>query len=161
MKRMMFMSLKNNKYKIMLFLLALIMFTGSCAKNSGIPANYGELIKSAAYTEKEESDPSENIVLGTIAFTQPAQTEAPPAPTAAETQETAADPQKETAPAIITEAPTDPPTESTTEPPYVITPSGKKYHFPTCRTAKNVKQHVSKEEAESMGYTPCGICKPK
>ena len=158
---MIYMPLKN-KFKIIFILSALIIIAAGCAKNKNIPENYGEIIKSAAYTEKNEIESSENTIAGTIAFTQPAPTEAPaPAPTAVETQETIADPPKETAAPVMTEAPTEPPTEPTTEPPYVITPSGKKYHFPTCRTAKNVKQHISKEEAESMGYTPCGICKPK
>ena len=154
MNGMMIFMFSKNKFKIMLFLMTVIIFTGGCAKKNGVPANYGEIIKSAAYTENGETDPPTEIVSGTIAFTQPAPTQAPPAPTA-----TAA-PIPETVAIIITEPQTEPPAEPTAEPPYVITPSGKKFHLPTCRTAKNVKQHISKEEAESMGYTPCGICKP-
>ena len=44
---------------------------------------------------------------------------------------------------------------------YVITPSGKKYHRSTCRTVKSIKQHLTKEEAEQLGYEPCKICKPE
>ncbi|MCL2773212.1 MAG: hypothetical protein FWD71_07655 [Oscillospiraceae bacterium] len=43
---------------------------------------------------------------------------------------------------------------------YVITPTGKKYHYPNCRLVKTIKQYVTKEEAEAMGYTPCKVCKP-
>lgn len=43
---------------------------------------------------------------------------------------------------------------------YVITPSGKKYHYPNCRTVKTIKQYITKEEAEKQGYEPCKICKP-
>ena len=133
-----------NKFKLIFIFLVFIIFAGGCAKNKNYPENYGEFIKSAAYTEKDEED-----------------FRAPPATAAAETQETITKSDPEKTEAIITEAPSEAPTEPTTEPPYVITPSGKKYHYPTCRTAKNVKQRVSKEEAENMGYTPCGICKPK
>jgi hypothetical protein len=44
---------------------------------------------------------------------------------------------------------------------YVITPSGKKYHYPTCRTVKSIKEYLSKDEAEQLGYEPCKICNPK
>jgi len=44
---------------------------------------------------------------------------------------------------------------------YVITPSGKKYHYPTCRTVKTIKQYLTKEEAEQSGYEACKICNPK
>ena len=44
---------------------------------------------------------------------------------------------------------------------YVITQSGKKYHLQTCRTVKSIKQYLTKEEAEQLGYEPCKICKPK
>ena len=44
---------------------------------------------------------------------------------------------------------------------YVITPSGKKYHYQHCRTVKNIKEHLSKEEAEQQGYDACKICNPK
>lgn len=44
---------------------------------------------------------------------------------------------------------------------YVITPSGKKYHYPHCRTVKQIKEHLSKEDAERQGYDACKICNPK
>jgi len=44
---------------------------------------------------------------------------------------------------------------------YVVTPSGKKYHYDTCHNAKNVYKYLTKEEAEQLGYQPCKTCKPK
>lgn len=41
-----------------------------------------------------------------------------------------------------------------------ITETGTKYHLATCRTLKNSKIAISKAEAISQGYEPCGICKP-
>ncbi|MTK13818.1 MAG: nuclease [Clostridiaceae bacterium] len=43
---------------------------------------------------------------------------------------------------------------------FIITATGKKYHRPGCRTIKQIKSTVSREEAESMGYGPCGVCHP-
>lgn len=43
---------------------------------------------------------------------------------------------------------------------FIITATGKKYHRSGCRTIKQVKATVSREEAESMGYGPCGVCHP-
>lgn len=43
---------------------------------------------------------------------------------------------------------------------YVITMTGERYHYPNCRTVRQVKQYVTKAEAANMGYTACGICKP-
>jgi len=43
---------------------------------------------------------------------------------------------------------------------YVITESGKRYHYNSCRHVKTIKQFVSVEEAQNMGYTACGTCKP-
>ncbi len=40
----------------------------------------------------------------------------------------------------------------------IITVTGKKYHNSGCRTIKQVKSTVTKEEAQSMGYGPCGVC---
>jgi len=44
---------------------------------------------------------------------------------------------------------------------YVTTPSGKKYHYETCRTVKNIKQYITKDEAIQSGFEPCKICNPK
>lgn len=42
----------------------------------------------------------------------------------------------------------------------VITMTGKKYHRANCRTVKQVKQKVTAQQAQSLGYTACKICKP-
>lgn len=39
-----------------------------------------------------------------------------------------------------------------------ITNTGQKYHESNCRTLKDSKIEISLTEAESRGYTPCGIC---
>lgn len=43
---------------------------------------------------------------------------------------------------------------------FIITQTGEKYHKSTCSTIKQVKSEVTREEAERMGYTACGRCKP-
>ncbi len=43
-----------------------------------------------------------------------------------------------------------------------VTPTGQKYHEPTCRTiarSKNVCQ-LTVEQAKAKGYGPCKVCKP-
>jgi hypothetical protein len=52
------------------------------------------------------------------------------------------------------------PTTDTGEALFVITPSGRRYHLPSCGSARNIGRHLSKDEAEQLGYTPCGTCKP-
>lgn len=50
------------------------------------------------------------------------------------------------------------PTEETV----VITPSGKKYHRPGCRTLNRSKSltEISKSDAQARGYESCGVCNP-
>lgn len=50
------------------------------------------------------------------------------------------------------------PTEETV----VITPNGKKYHRPGCRTLKRSKSltEISKSDAQARGYESCGVCNP-
>ena len=67
---------------------------------------------------------------------------------------------------------TDPPEETTSEISeniqddltgeelFVVTPSGRRYHIEGCRHAQNIKEHLTREEAEAKNYTPCGTCKP-
>jgi len=43
---------------------------------------------------------------------------------------------------------------------FVVTPSGKRYHVESCRHAQNVKEYLTREEAEAKGYDPCKTCKP-
>lgn len=42
----------------------------------------------------------------------------------------------------------------------VITMTGKKYHRSNCRTVKQVKQKVTAQQAQNLGYTACKVCKP-
>jgi len=55
--------------------------------------------------------------------------------------------------------------ETTGEYMYVGSKESDKYHLPTCRYAKeiaaeNLIKFKDKADAESKGYTPCGVCKP-
>jgi len=48
---------------------------------------------------------------------------------------------------------------------YVGSANSDKYHKPSCRWAKNIKENnavwfSTKEEAEQAGYTACKTCKP-
>ena len=48
---------------------------------------------------------------------------------------------------------------------YVASKKSDKYHLPTCSYASkiapdNLVTFASREEAESAGYKPCGVCKP-
>ncbi len=42
----------------------------------------------------------------------------------------------------------------------VIAVSGQKYHKSNCRTVKQIQQYVTAEQAKSMGYEACKVCKP-
>lgn len=67
---------------------------------------------------------------------------------------------------VITPVPANPtPTPSVSTGKYVGSIKSDKYHYPTCRYAKSIKQgnHIwfaSEEEALAAGYVPCGVCKP-
>lgn len=41
-----------------------------------------------------------------------------------------------------------------------ITNTGSKYHRAGCRYLRQSQHKISKEEAESEGYTPCSVCNP-
>lgn len=100
-------------------------------------------------TEEPETVPTEPYIAPT---TVPA-TEAPtPAPTERPTQAPTEAPTK--APAVVT---TDPPVEDLDDMVW-ISKTGKKYHSnPKCSNMKN-PSHITKEEAESIGRTPCAKC---
>lgn len=58
------------------------------------------------------------------------------------------------------------PTSVKTEGKYVGSLESDKYHYPTCRHAKNIASENeiwfdTVEEAQSLGYVPCGVCNPK
>lgn len=44
----------------------------------------------------------------------------------------------------------------------VVTPKGKKYHLPDCRTLSRSKNltELTKAQTQSQGYGPCGVCNP-
>lgn len=49
---------------------------------------------------------------------------------------------------------------------YIASKHSDKYHLPHCRSAKrisdyNIVKFKSIQEAESKGYIPCKICKPR
>ena len=43
---------------------------------------------------------------------------------------------------------------------FIISEQGGKYHRPNCSTVKKVKQRLTRNEAEEMGYTACSVCQP-
>lgn len=49
---------------------------------------------------------------------------------------------------------------------YVLNKSSKKFHYPSCSSAKKIAEHnydereATREELIDDGYVPCGICKP-
>ena len=50
--------------------------------------------------------------------------------------------------------------KSENEEKFVVTPSGRRYHIESCHHGRNVKEYLTREEAESKGYEPCQTCKP-
>ena len=49
---------------------------------------------------------------------------------------------------------------------YILNKSSKKFHIPTCRSVKQMKEsnkmdfYGTRDEAISQGYSPCGNCNP-
>ena len=43
----------------------------------------------------------------------------------------------------------------------VVTPTGRKYHRPDCRTLHKEVRWMSIEEAQALGYQPCKVCMPR
>ena len=49
---------------------------------------------------------------------------------------------------------------------YVLNKNTKKFHYPSCASAKNIKENNREEftgtrkEIINRGYSPCGNCKP-
>lgn len=120
----------------------------------------------------------------TILTTAPAQSETyqPPETTAQPETEPTTVPEPSTEPtepvtASSTEPTTAPATEPVTEEPtaappagqtrdYVLNNNSKKFHFPDCSSAKQIKEsnrsdfHGTRQELLDRGYSPCGRCKP-
>ena len=42
----------------------------------------------------------------------------------------------------------------------VVTPRGKKYHYPSCRTVRGSYKTLTIKQARKRGYKPCGVCSP-
>ena len=132
---------------IIIILSVLIIFLFGCDKNKNSPDNSYDALQAFAVIQNEtETEPQTEIISGIMQYSQDKTTENTTINiTAAENTE----------PIESSE------TSESSENLYVITPSGKKYHYPTCRTVKNIKEYLTKEEAEQMGYEPCKICNPK
>jgi len=163
---------KKILFPIIMIIILLIMICvniSGCGKNNDTPDNYGEIIKAAAYLDPDliddeydnhdETDPATEIISGPLSFDKTENTantaeEITTVTKVIETAETIKSTEEITENIEIAD------TDTTTEL-YVITPSGKKYHYPTCRTVNTIKQHLTKEEAEQSGYEPCKICNPK
>ena len=131
------------------FVLLFVFLCGCAQSNTLRSDSYADMLNEAAYippaTARGGAEPFTEIITGTVSYAQ--QTEAPTTTQAV---------------AEITE-PVKAVEETTEEAPalYVITPSGKKYHYPTCRMVKSIKEYLTKEEAERKKYEPCKICNPK
>jgi len=144
--------------KIFIFMLVIFLYVNisSCGNKPDDPAKSAATIDpDLVYQEAlPETDPTTEIISNTIPFSQDKTLEI--------TQETTKSPETVATVEITEKTEEINETEETIpEDLYVITPSGKKYHYPTCRTVKSIKQYLSKEEAEKLGYEPCKICNPK
>ena len=130
-----------SNFAIIIILFVLLLFLFGCGKDNNSPDNSYEALQVFAASQ-EETDPPLEIITGLISLTQPEKTTS--VTTTVSVTESVENIEN-TNPAEL----------------YVITQSGKKYHYETCRTVKSIKQHLTKEEAEQMGYEPCKICKPQ
>lgn len=75
-------------------------------------------------------------------------------------------PVPETEPETVAETEPVPETETPTEITYVLNKNSKKFHLPTCASAKKIKAENyeaftgTRDEAIAAGYEPCKKCKP-
>jgi len=116
--------------------------------NSETSDDYIDSVQAAAYIPPESSESFESvetteIISGTVSFTE--------SQTQIQIEEPLATVGRDDPGATLTEQ---------HEQLFVVTPSGRRYHYPTCGSARNISRYISKEEAEQSGYTPCGTCKP-
>ena len=89
-------------------------------------------------------------------------------PTAKPTPESAPEPSSEPAPESTPEPTSEPTPEPTPIPgrDYVLNKNTKKFHYPNCSSVKDMKAknrrdyNGTRDEIISMGYSPCGRCKP-
>ena len=148
-----------------------VIFMFSCDKNN-IPDNSAEALQVFAAAQEETPPPTE-IISGVMSFSKTENIEITENTEIIENTEVPEISSTEEEPTEITseiesESETDGDENEENEENeeeenilYVITPSGKKYHYPTCRTVKNIKQYLTKDEAEQMGYDACKICNPE
>ena len=153
------MSIFQSLNKIFIFILIifiLINITG-CGNKSDENAN-ALIDPDLIYNGDIETEPSTEIISGTMSFSLTENTTQVPENTTAveKTEEITRIPDT----SELSEIPETTKNENIADL-YVITPCGKKYHCQTCRTVKTVKDYLTKEEAERLGYEPCKICNPK
>jgi hypothetical protein len=149
----------NNKTKITIFFAAalivliilsavnliLLLIAGNNGKNTDAPDNQAAAIQAAAYVPSDLI-PTTEIITGTISLNQENKENEEPAPEI---------PADLPAAASESELPGD-----SGEPLFAVTPSGRRYHLPACGSARNISRYLTREEAEQLGYTPCGTCRP-
>lgn len=131
---------------------------------------------SGSETDVAPTVPSEPAIVSTEPSTEPATeatTEATTEPATEETTEptTEATTEETTEPTTeaTTEETTEPTTEETEDPDvmtYVLNTNTKKFHYPSCSSAKDIKEknkkvvETTREDVISMKYEPCGRCHP-
>jgi len=142
---------------IILYVLFILFNISGCGKDSNKPDNSYEVLQAFAAVQ-EETDPPVEIISDIISFST---IENSTLPTETETETEKQEDTDNIENTENTESPEIPDIPDNSEELYVITPSGKKYHYQTCRTVKTIKQYLTKEEAEQVGYEPCKICNPK
>ncbi|MCL1858435.1 MAG: hypothetical protein FWF92_04305 [Oscillospiraceae bacterium] len=159
---------KTKNFRIIIILFILFIFTdiSGCAKNNDIPDKSNEALQVIAFVSNE-TDPLTDIITGTLSYSQAENTDNTEIIFSTETTEIITITESSKIIEITTDSEDRENTENIDEDIdkiaelYVITPSGKKYHYSTCRTVKNIKEYLTKEKAEQMGYEPCKICNPK
>lgn len=139
---------KNDKIKLILCLLAAIFFISTCRDNSQeISKEPPEAPVQAASIEKVDSAPEE----------APVQTAPAPSPVPVENED----------PAPPEPSPEEPqPDEDPQAVTYILNTNTKKFHKPSCRSAKQIKPGNRQETGDARedllarGYSPCKNCRP-
>ncbi len=72
----------------------------------------------------------------------------------------AAEPAKQSAPAVVRNAPATEDAGDQGDDIVYITPRGKKYHRKGCSTIRKSSRQVTRAQAREMGKTPCKVCRP-
>jgi len=163
------MKIKKLSFKLFLVIIIILINLTGCAPKSE-PVSGAALDLQARFEDMfEDAEPA--AAEGTVRFGEE--------PTEIIEPETSVDTTKKAAPTQDeTEKITEPPETKTeiseiiqdetnnndenngNEEKFVVTPSGKRYHVEGCHHGRNVKEYLTREEAESRGYEPCKTCKP-